>query len=103
VDGSNWASGRWQVQSGKEEEFIERWTAWLTATSRDVPGFRMARLLRSADDPSVFTSVSEWADQSSLKAWKSSPGFQDGMGSARELCSAFMGGDFGVASAIDPG
>ena len=103
MDGSNWASGRWQVQSGKEEEFIERWTAWLTSTSRVVPGFRMARLLRSDDEPSVFTSISEWADQASLQEWKASPGFQEGMGSARALCNEFMGGDFGVASAIYPG
>ncbi len=67
------------------------------------PASQKARLLRSDDQPSVFTSVSEWADPASLHAWKASQGFQDGMGSARELCNEFIGGDFGVASAIDPG
>jgi hypothetical protein len=61
VDGSNWASGRWQVLAGMEGEFVERWTAWLKATSGN------------------------------------------GMSSARELCDEFVGGDFGVASAIDAG
>ncbi len=102
MDGSNWASGRWQVQAGKHDEFVERWTAWLSSTSGNVPGFRSARLLRSDDDPSTFVSVSEWADSSSLQAWKASQGFQEGLGSARELCDNFVGGDFGVASAIDP-
>jgi heme-degrading monooxygenase HmoA len=103
VDGSNWASGRWQVQAGKEGEFIERWQAWLSSTSSTVPGFRMARLLRSDDDPAIFTSISEWADPASLQAWKGSPGFQEGLRSARELCDSFVGGDFGVAVAIDAG
>ena len=86
MDGSNWASGRWRVQAGKEDEFIERWAAWLTTTSR-----------------AVITSVSKWADTASLQACKASPGFQEGMGSTRALCNEFMGGDFGLASAIDPG
>jgi heme-degrading monooxygenase HmoA len=91
------------VQAGKEDEFVERWTAWLTSTSREVPGFRMARLLRSDDDPSVYTSVSEWGDPASLQAWKTSTAFQEGLRSTRELCDDFVGGDFGVASAVDPG
>src|SRR5438093_10538584 len=54
MDGSNWASGRWQVQAGKHDEFVERWTTWLSPTSGNVPGFRSARLLRSDDDQSTF-------------------------------------------------
>jgi heme-degrading monooxygenase HmoA len=69
--------------------------------SSTVPGFRMARLLRSDDGPVIFTSISEWADAASLQAWKESPGFQEGLHSARELCDSFVGGDFQVASAID--
>ena len=102
MDGSNWASGRWQVQAGKEEEFVERWSAWLSSTSQKVPGFKWARLLRSDDDPSIFVSVSEWADPASLQAWKTSPGFTEGLGSARALTDEFDGGDFGLMSAVDP-
>jgi heme-degrading monooxygenase HmoA len=102
MDGSSWASGRWHVRSGKEEEFVERWTAWLSSTSKNVPGFRSARLLRSDDDPSIYVSVSEWADPGSLQTWKGSPGFEDGLGSARALTDEFVGGDFGLVSAVDP-
>ena len=95
-----WASGRWQVKEGKDEEFIERWKAWIGSTSQDIAGFRMARLLRSVDDRLRFTSVSEWSDDASLKAWKSSPGFAQGLESTRALCDEFVGGDFDVAASF---
>jgi heme-degrading monooxygenase HmoA len=97
-----WASGRWQVKEGAADEFVQCWEAWLTATATGVPGFRSARLLRSQDDPNVFTSVSDWDDDTSLKAWKVSEGFTAGLTSARELCDDFMGGDFDVAVAVNP-
>jgi len=102
MGGSNWASGRWRVPMGKEEEFIERWTAWLSSTSKNVPGFRWARLLRSDDDLSVFISMSEWADTESLQAWQAAPGFEDGFAAARGLTGEFTGGNCHLASAVDP-
>jgi heme-degrading monooxygenase HmoA len=89
-----WASGRWQVKEGKAEEFIQRWNDWLSRTGPAAPGFRWARLLRSEDDPLRFTSVSEWDDDATLKAWKTSSEFQEGMGAAKALCDEFVGGDF---------
>jgi heme-degrading monooxygenase HmoA len=96
-----WASGRWQVTEGKAEEFIERWEAWLRSTAAGAPGFRSARLLRSEDDPNRFTSISDWDDDASLKAWKQSEGFAAGMGAARGLCDDFLGGDFDAAVAVE--
>jgi heme-degrading monooxygenase HmoA len=95
-----WASGRWQVKEGKVEEFIKRWSAWLGSTSQNVQGFRSARLLRAEDNPLLFTSVSEWDDGASRNAWKDSPGFNEGMESAKELCDEFLGGDFDVSAVI---
>jgi heme-degrading monooxygenase HmoA len=96
-----WASGRWQVADGKAEEFIEQWRAWITATASGAPGFRSARLLRSEDDSNRFTSISDWDDDATLKAWKQSDGFMAGMGAARGLCDDFLGGDFDVAVAVE--
>jgi len=100
---AKWASGRWQVKDGMVDEFVERWTAWLSATGKATPGFRSARLLRSLDDPNVFTSISDWDDDASRDAWKSSEGFQTGLASARGLCDEFVGGDFDEAAAVDAG
>jgi heme-degrading monooxygenase HmoA len=97
-----WASGRWQVADGKADEFIERWEAWIKATTAGAPGFRSARLLRSEDDTNRFTSISEWDDEATLRAWKQTDGFAEGMGATRGMCDDFLGGDFDVAVAVEP-
>jgi heme-degrading monooxygenase HmoA len=97
---AKWASGRWEVKDGMVDEFVQRWKDWLGSTSKDIAGFRSARLLRSEDDPLRFTSFSSWADNASLEAWKSSPGFQSGLASVRELCDDFVGGDFDAVAEL---
>ena len=93
-----WASGRWQVKDGMADEFVQRWSDWLSWTSQTVPGFRSATLLRSQDDPQRFTSISDWDDDASVKAWKSTPGFAERIQSVQALCDEFLGGDFDVAA-----
>jgi len=95
-----YASGQWRVAEGKVDEYLRRWEAWIDWTAENLPGFRYARLLRSQDDPMRFTSISEWDDQDSLNAWKSSPGFREKLAEVRELCDEFVGGDFDVAVAV---
>lgn len=100
MDEAKWASGRWQVKDGMVDEFIQRWKDWLGSSSKDLAGFQWARLLRSEDDPLRFTSVSAWGDDASLKAWKTSSAFQDGLASVRELCDEFVGGDFDAVAEL---
>jgi heme-degrading monooxygenase HmoA len=95
-----WASGRWQVMASKESEFIERWTAWLTWTSQNFAGFRSAMLLRSDDDADRFTSFSEWDDEASVSAWLSNADNKQRVGTVRELCDEFVGGDFTEVAAV---
>jgi heme-degrading monooxygenase HmoA len=95
-----WASGRWQVTQGRDEEFVRLWSDWLSWTSQTVPGLRSATLLRSQEDPLRFTSISEWEDDASVKAWKTTPGFQERLGAVRALCDDFQGGDFDVAASF---
>ena len=59
-----------------------------------------ARLLRAEADPLRFISISDWDDDSSLKAWKASPGFRQKIESVKELCEGFVGGDYEVTTAI---
>lgn len=100
MDEGRWASGRWQVKEGRADEFIERWSEWLGSTSQRVAGFRSAKLLRAEGDPLRFTSIAEWDDDSSLKAWKTSEGFRENIESCKELCDEFLGGDYDVAASF---
>jgi len=95
-----WASGRWQVKEGKADEFVSGWKSWITWTSDNVPGFRSGTLLRSEDDRLRFTSVSDWDDDASLKAWKVAPGFAEKFESMKMLCDEFVGGDQDVEASI---
>ena len=97
-----WASGRWQVKEGKADEFIQRWSDWLSRTSKDIQGFRSARLLRAEDDPQRFTSVSNWDDDASRDAWAKSAAYADGIESVKALCDEFQGGNFEAAAVITP-
>lgn len=94
------ASGRWQVQAGKGDEFVSRWHSWIAWTSENIPGFRSAKLLRSDEDALLFVSVSDWDDEVSLKAWKASPGFREKIAAVKDLCDDFGGGDFHVATEV---
>lgn len=97
-----WASGRWQVKEGKADEFIQRWSDWLRNSSRDISGFRSARLLRAEDDPLRFTSVSNWDDDAARDGWAQSPAYGDGIESVKELCDEFQGGNYEAAAVITP-
>ena len=101
MDQRKYASGRWQVKQGREAEFIERWTTWLTWTKDVVPGFRSATLLRSDDDPDRFTSFSVWDDAAAARDWKMTPGFAERLSPVRELCQESIGGDFAVAAHLE--
>jgi heme-degrading monooxygenase HmoA len=100
VNEVTWASGRWQVKEGQADEFVERWKSWLEWTSETVPGFRWARLLRSEDDPSRFTSFSDWDDAASVTAWNTTAGFNEKFEPVKDLCDEFMGGNFAEAASV---
>lgn len=50
--------------------------------------------------PLRFVSVSEWADDASLKAWKASPGFREKIESVKALYDEFLGGDYDVTASV---
>jgi heme-degrading monooxygenase HmoA len=89
----NWASGNWHVKSGNEDEFVQRWKAWLEWSSQNIPGFVSATLVRDLQNPNHFVSFSAWQDAASRDAWKSSAGFAEQFPAVRELCDSFEGGD----------
>lgn len=90
----HYASGRWQVTEGKEEEFTARWNEFLGWTRQSYPELISAGLLQSTEDPSVFVSFAEWTDPAARAAWKASDGFAERFGACRALCTAMDGSDF---------
>jgi heme-degrading monooxygenase HmoA len=94
------ASGRWLVTEGKQEEFLQRWTEFLKWTKADAPGLIEAHLLRDVEDARSFVSVSEWTDAASRDAWKHRDGFRSHLDSARSLCDEFSSSDYELATEV---
>jgi heme-degrading monooxygenase HmoA len=97
-----WASGLWVVRAGDEDEFVNRWKAWLGWTSENAPGFRSATLIRSEDDSRRFESFSDWDDAESRAQWMASDGFRQHMSAVRELCEDVHVGTFETAASFSP-
>lgn len=98
--GRYWASGDWRVTDGRADEFIARWTDFLTWTKEDNDGFETARLIRDLDDPQHFVSFSSWRDPASMGAWKSRPEFAAHYGSCRALCIDLQGGGYQLVRSV---
>jgi heme-degrading monooxygenase HmoA len=96
----HWASGLWTVKAGSEDEFVERWKAWLDWTSKNAPGFRSATLIRNEADGRRFESFSDWDDADARAAWEGSDGFASGMAPVRELCDDVQAGNFTTAASF---
>lgn len=99
-DSRYWASGNWRVADGQGEEFINRWTAFLTWTREANDGFEKARLIRDQGDPDHFISFAVWRDGESRGAWQNKPEFAEHFGRCRELCTDMQGGGYELAVAI---
>ena len=98
--GEHYASGKWTVKAGSEDEFVARWRAFLSESTKTAQGFGTARLLRDSDDPRHFLSFSEWADAGAREAWKSTPEFAKGLAACREICDEFVGADYSQAASV---
>lgn len=92
--GDLFASGNWHVRAGQEEEFVQRWKAFLGWTREAHPSMERATLIRDAGNAGHFLSFAEWADPAGRNAWREDPGFMEHFSACRELCDDFQGGDF---------
>ena len=98
--GGHDASGKWTVKAGSDDEFVARWRAFLSQSTKTAQGFGTARLLRDSDDPRHFLSFSEWADAGAREAWKSTPEFAKGLAACTEICDDFVGADYSQAASV---
>lgn len=95
-----YASGNWLVKQGKETEFIATWRAWLEWSRVHAQGLRWAKLMRSADDPRRFVSISAWENEKARADWKTSDEFKKMFADVRALTDEFVGGDYNELVAI---
>jgi heme-degrading monooxygenase HmoA len=94
------ASGSWYVMQGKENEFVDRWTEFLTWTRKTQPALVEASLIRDEHDARHFISFARWQDAGARNAWKESPEFMERFTACRSLCEDFQASDYGRLVAI---
>ncbi|MBT2515776.1 antibiotic biosynthesis monooxygenase [Arthrobacter sp. ISL-30] len=89
-----YASGRWQVVPGREDEFIVRWKEFLEWTRLHHPAMIDASLLQEVTTQSDFISFSEWKNADARDHWKHDPGFAVKMSACQALCQRMVGKDY---------
>jgi heme-degrading monooxygenase HmoA len=90
----HFASGNWIVQSGREADFVDRWSQFLAWTREEAPGLRGAMLMKDASDGRHFVSFAAWQGLEELQAWRSLPAFAEKMAACRALCQDFQGSNY---------
>jgi heme-degrading monooxygenase HmoA len=81
-------TGIWVVKTGEEASFVEEWTRFAEWASKQ-PGATTLRLGRVTINPSKFVSFAAWADEASVRAWKSQPDFTAHMARVRRHVAEF--------------
>jgi heme-degrading monooxygenase HmoA len=89
-----YASGNWLVKEGKEEDFIRAWRSWFEGLRDHTPGMKWARLIRSADDPRRFVSMSIWESEKAREDWMASDEFPTSFEGMKALTDEFVGGRY---------
>ncbi len=81
--------GMWQVEPGREEDFVERWRELAEWTRAEVAPEATAVLLRDTEDRSRFVSVGPWSDLGQIERWRESAGFQERVRELLPLLQSF--------------
>jgi heme-degrading monooxygenase HmoA len=87
--GQSYSSGEWLVQTGSEEEFIERWTTFIEWSLNNAPGAQSFVLVQSTEEPRRFLSLGAWENQEAQQAWQEMTQMQELFNQCRELCEEF--------------
>ena len=96
--GRSYSSGEWLVQAGSEEEFVDRWTAFVEWSSQNAAGAESFVLVRREDEPRRFLSLGAWEDQQAQEAWRAMPRMQELLGRCRDLCDEFESHSYALAA-----
>ena len=93
-----YASGRWLVNPGSEDEFIERWTTFTQWSLDNVPEAQSYVLLRDSAEPRRFLSIGTFESHEAVSQWREKPEFTELRDACRELCEEFEPHDYTVAA-----
>jgi heme-degrading monooxygenase HmoA len=96
--GQPYASGRWLVKAGSEDDFIERWTTFTQWSLDNAPGAESFVLIRDTAEPRRFLSLGAWENQEAVTQWRERPEFSELRDACRELCEEFEPHDYTVAA-----
>jgi heme-degrading monooxygenase HmoA len=78
----------WQVKEGQEDEFVRRWSDWVT-WSRDQGSTAPALLLRDTESARTFISFGPWESMGAVRNWRSLPGYQERVARLSEVIDGF--------------
>jgi heme-degrading monooxygenase HmoA len=95
-----YASGTWIVTTGREEEFVRRWTEFLQWTRSTFGELGTAQLIRDEETPGHFVSFATWKSIPALLDWRSRPEFAERLGACRALCDDFRGSMYRLAAMV---
>lgn len=95
-------SGRWKAKAEREQEFVEAWSELASWSGQNVPGSGTARLLQSAEDPSVFAGFWSFANADVIRNWRETPGVQQRLGAIRELLDEAEPGIYELRVEVGP-
>jgi heme-degrading monooxygenase HmoA len=98
--GRSYSSGEWLVRAGSEQEFIQRWTAFIEWTLKEAPGAVSFVLVRSTQEPRKFLSLGAWESQQAQERWREMPQMQVMLGHCRALCDEFDTDRYTLAASL---
>jgi quinol monooxygenase YgiN len=83
-----WTHGRWTVEPGNEEAFVDAWSS-LARASIGRFGTSPPTLTRDVEHPGVFITFGPFADMEDVEAFRASDLFREGVGKIRPLLASF--------------
>jgi quinol monooxygenase YgiN len=83
-----WTHGRWTVEPGREDAFIDAWST-MARTSIGRFGTAPPTLLRDRERPNVFLSFGPFASMDDVDAFRASDLFREGLETIRPLLASF--------------
>ena len=96
--GKPYASGRWLVNAGSEDVFIERWTTFTQWSLDNNPGAESFLLIRDTAEPRRFLSIGAFESQEAVTQWRMRAEFSELLGQCRALCEEFEPHDYTLAA-----
>ena len=93
------STGAWQVQPGREGDFIREWTRFVEWAST-MPGATTFRLSADLSDPQRYVSFAPWDSLEAADAWKQSPEFRERIAQVLQYVADFQSAQLSVVAVV---